>query len=115
MWFLPSSPAGLLSWFASTRPDGLEWSISKIIGKTEPAEQEQGLPKALKDIQEKTALMPDYDIKPDADAVKPKENAPSWPGIETGTSVAGIVGAILVLGLILLIGMGIRTVRRRHP
>lgn len=106
---------GALSWFASTRPDGLEWSISKIIGRTEPAGQEQEITKALKNIQEKTALLPDYDIKPDADAVKPKENAPSWPGIEAGTSVAGIVGAILVLVVILLVGMGIRTIRRRHP
>jgi cobalt/nickel transport system permease protein len=50
---------GLLSWFASTRPDGLEWSINKIIGRTEPAGQEQEITKALKNIQEKTALLPD--------------------------------------------------------
>ncbi len=111
---LTAITGGALSWFASTHPDGVEWSISKIIGKTDPAEQEQRIPKVLKNIQEKTALLPDYDIKPDVDAVKPHENAPSWPGIDAGKSVSGIVGAFMVLGLILLIGMGIRTVRRRH-
>ena len=27
---------GALSWFASTHPDGLEWSIDKITGRGEP-------------------------------------------------------------------------------
>jgi cobalt/nickel transport system permease protein len=105
---------GALSWFASTHPDGLEWSIEKITGKTELAEQEQGIAPVLKNTQKKTAILPDYNFKPDADATKQHEDAPAWPGIEAGTSVAGIVGAIIVLGVILLIGMGIRTVRGRH-
>jgi cobalt/nickel transport system permease protein len=102
---------GALSWFASTHPDGLEWSIEKVTGKSKLVEQEQGIAPALKNIQEKTAVLPDYTFKPDAT----KQNeAPVRPGIEAGRSVAGIVGAILVLGIILLVGMGIRTVRRRH-
>ncbi|MEW6586194.1 MAG: energy-coupling factor ABC transporter permease, partial [Nitrospirota bacterium] len=31
---------GFLSWFASTHPDGLEWSIEKIYGKPEAPERE---------------------------------------------------------------------------
>jgi len=105
---------GVLSWFASTHPDGLEWAIQKIIGKTELAEQKQGVAPILKNIQEKTAILPDYNFKPAADAAKQNEQAPAWPGIKAGTSVAGIIGAIMVLGVILLLGIGIKAVRRRH-
>jgi len=105
---------GALSWFASTHPDGLEWSIKKITGKTELAEQEKGIAPVMKNIQEKTVILPDYNFKPEADATKQNEKTEAWPGIGAGTSVAGIVGAIIVLGVILLIGMGIRTIRHRH-
>jgi len=105
---------GALSWFASTHPDGLEWSIQKITGKTELADQEKGIAPAMKNIQEKTVILRYYNFNPEAEAKKQNENAPAWPGIGAGTSVAGIVGAIIVLGLILLIGMGIRTIRHRH-
>jgi len=105
---------GALSWFASTHPDGLEWAIQKVTGKTELVEQKHGIALVLKDIQEKTAILPDYNFKPDADAAKRNEKAPARPGIEAGTSVAGIVGAMIVLGFILLIGLGIKTIRRRH-
>jgi cobalt/nickel transport system permease protein len=103
---------GALSWFASTHPDGLEWSIEKVTGKGELEEATQGIAPALKDIQEKTAFLPDYGFKP---AVKeePKENeAPAWPGIEAGTSVAGIVGGAIVLMFILFIGFGIRLFKK---
>ncbi len=55
---------GTLSWFASTHPDGLEWSIEKVTGKGELAGQEQGIVPVLKGIQEKTAFLPDYSFKP---------------------------------------------------
>ncbi len=102
---------GVLSWFASTHPDGLEWSISKITGKTELAKQEQGPAPVIKGIQEKTAFFPDYDFKPDADAARENEQVPAWPGLEVGASVAGIIGAFMALCVILLIGLGIRTIR----
>lgn len=99
---------GALSWFASTHPDGLEWSIEKVTGKGELQEATQGIAPALKEFQEKTAFLPDYGFKPTGKE-EPKENeAPAWPGIEAGTSVAGIVGGAIVLMLILLIGFGIR-------
>ena len=103
---------GALSWFASTHPDGLEWSIEKITGKGELPEQGHGIAAVLKGIQEKTAFLPDYNFKPAGNEPK-KEAPPSWPGIEAGTTVAGIIGAAIVAGLILLIGIGIRSLRRR--
>jgi cobalt/nickel transport system permease protein len=103
---------GALSWFASTHPDGLEWSIEKVTGKGELAGQQQGIATVLKGIQEKTAFLPDYNFKPVVKESK-EEKAPAWPGIEAGTSVAGIVGGGIVLGLVLLIGFGIRFFKRR--
>ncbi len=117
---------GAFSWFASTHPDGLEWSIEKITGKAELPEQEHGIAPALKTIQEKTAFLPDYNFRMGTDfksaakgtdfksVPKKEEAAPSWPAIDAGTSAAGIIGAAIVLGMIMLIGMGIRFFRRRE-
>jgi cobalt/nickel transport system permease protein len=105
---------GALSWFASTHPDGLEWSIEKITGKGELPEQEQGIAPVLKTIQEKTAFLPDYNFKPAEKDTKKEEADPAWPGIDAGTSAAGVIGAAIVLGMILLIGLGIRSFRRRE-
>jgi cobalt/nickel transport system permease protein len=104
---------GVLSWFASTHPNGLEWSIEKVTGKGELPEQEHGTAPVLKGIQEKTAFLPDYGFKPAGNEPKKEKMAPAWPGIEAGTSAAGIIGAAIVLGLILLIGVGIRSFRGR--
>jgi cobalt/nickel transport system permease protein len=104
---------GALSWFASTHPDGLEWSIEKITGKGELPEQQRGIAALLKGIQEKTAFLSGYGFKPAGEEPKEKEAAPVWPGIEAGTSAAGVIGAAIVAGLILLIGAGIRSFRRR--
>ena len=38
---------GALSWFASTHPDGLEWSIEKVTGKGELPEQEHGIARGV--------------------------------------------------------------------
>jgi cobalt/nickel transport system permease protein len=107
---------GALSWLASTHPDGLEWSIEKVFGKPELPEHEHGIARALKRVQAKTAFLPDYDFKSETkEGDKKKGGEPAaWPSIESGTSVAGVIGAMMVLGLVLVIGVGIRALRRRH-
>jgi len=104
---------GALSWFASTYPDGLEWSIEKVTGKSELEEQKNSIALILKDIQEKTAFLPDYGFRPAATEQKTDESSPVWPAIEPGTSVAGVVGSVIVLMLIVFIGFGIRLLKRR--
>jgi cobalt/nickel transport system permease protein len=104
---------GALSWFASTHPDGLEWSIEKVTGKGELREVEHGIARVLKGIQGKTAFFPDYGFKPEGNDPKKAEATPAWPGVEKGTSVSGIVGAVIVLGMIVLIGLVIRSFRGR--
>jgi cobalt/nickel transport system permease protein len=110
---LTAFTGGALSWFASTHPDGLEWSIERITGRGELPEPDQGIVPALKRIQEWTAFLPDYQFKP-ADEGPKKEEATGWPGIDPGTSAAGILGAGIVLVMIVLIGMGIRSFRKRE-
>jgi cobalt/nickel transport system permease protein len=104
---------GALSWFASTHPDGLEWSIEKVTGKGELAKKTNGVASLFKNIQEKTAFLPDYNFKPSDKEKTGEEKPPVWPGIEAGTSFAGIVGGAIVLMFILFIGLGIRRFKKQ--
>lgn len=107
---------GAMSWFASTHPDGLEWAIEKIYGNPELLEQEDGVTPLLKQLQEKTAFLPDYNFK-QADEASAKddgaESGESWPNIGAGKSLSGILGSMMVLSLILLLGLGIKVIKAR--
>lgn len=105
---------GALSWFASSHPDGLEGSIAKITGKRELPGQDKGIPAALKSVQEKTAFLPGYGFKPPANGPRSKEDAPSWPAVDAGTSVSGLIGGGLVLVVAFAIGWVIRAFRRNR-
>ncbi|MCL7487383.1 MAG: energy-coupling factor ABC transporter permease [Desulfobulbaceae bacterium] len=83
----------LLSWYASSHPDGLEWAIFKVSGYEELDAPEVGMHHSLESIQEKTAFLPDYGFR---------ETAEHESG-RLGTSMAGLIGGLLVL----LFGIGI--------
>lgn len=102
---------GGLSWFASTRPDGLEWSISKVSGNEELESPKAGIHGRVAKIGEKTAVMPGYGFKPVETAVAvplAKEESARWPAVSAGKSVAGLTGGLLTLVLALLIGYALR-------
>ena len=108
---------GALSWFASTHPDGLEWSMAKVSGKEELESPEAGVHESLAHLQEKTAFLPDYGFK--AAATGPAEataaEAPArWPAMSAGTSVAGLVGGALTLLLAGLIGFALKRKGNSH-
>jgi cobalt/nickel transport system permease protein len=65
--------AGVLSWFASGKPDGLEWSIARTTGVAEAVAQ-----------------------------------APAWPAVDAGASLAGVVGGTVTLGLVLAVGFWLK-------
>jgi hypothetical protein len=67
----------------------------------------------LKRLQEKTAFLPDYTFGESKEGHKEEENAPSWPAPDTGTSLSGIIGAIIILGISMIFGFGIRAIRGR--
>ena len=75
---------GGLSLFASANPDGLEWSMEKVAGTTELDAKGAAYQKAA-DIQEWTALLPDYAFK----------NSESM----AGTSFSGVAGAAVVVAV----------------
>lgn len=109
---------GVLSWFASTHPDGLEWAIARVTGRQELEGPDAGASgggahELAAGIQEKTAFLPDYGFKeqtrvsgepPEVDAEEPE----AWPAVDAGTSVSGILGGAIVLVLILVVGVALR-------
>lgn len=107
---------GAMSWFASSHPDGLEWSVKKIFGKPELPEKETGFSSTMKSIQEKTALMPDYDFKKpekDEEGIVNKESEPQRPSVGTGTSVSGIIGSLFVVVAVVIFGFLIKAFRKK--
>jgi len=85
---------GILSWYASQHPDGLEWSMFKVSGQEE-LKSGDGLHQSLQNVQEQTAFLPDYGFK----------NTAEGDSGRMGTSTAGLVGGFTVLLLAFAIGM----------
>lgn len=106
---------GVLSWFASAYPDGLEWSVSKTSGQ-EALQSKTPLHQILAFIQEKTAFLPDYNFKQtgSTSSADSEKNASTKPGANIGTSVAGLVGAAFTLILAGLVGFGLWLVNKRR-
>lgn len=107
---------GFVSWFASTNPDGLEWAIARVSGEPELATRSGGLHGSLAAMQGKTALLPDYSFRKPSlspeEKKKPGETAKEMDN-RIGTSLAGLVGTILTLGLALLTGFSLRRIGRK--
>jgi len=89
---------GWLSWFASEKPDGLEWSVARIIGSAAVAASPDTIHTTLERFQEKSSLMPDYGFEPSA----PDTSASSD---HTATSAAGFLGGLLTLAASLATGL----------
>jgi cobalt/nickel transport system permease protein len=100
---------GIVSWFASKNPDGLEWAITKVTGKEELEGSKQGLHGALAAIQEAIAFLPNYGFKkpvePKKEEAQPAGEKKKDEGGKLGTSVAGLLGSVMVLVLAFLSGL----------
>ncbi len=110
---------GVLSWFASSHPDGLEWSVARLTGKPEVSGSEGATHRAAATIQERTAFLPDYGFPAGAGADRADGEGgtevaaePAWGTPDAGTSVSGLAGGALTL---LLAGFAGFIVRRRDP
>ncbi len=75
---------GGLSLFASSYPDGLEWSMERITGSTE-LEADGGIYDSAANIQDAAAVLPDYAFKNSDSAL--------------GTSFSGIIGGLVVVAV----------------
>jgi len=101
---------GVFSWFASTHPDGLEWSMAKTSGSEELRISETGLQGSLSRVQDKISFLPDYGFKNTAEPED--QEASSWPAVDAGTSLSGLVGGALTLMMVVLIGFLIKKLNR---
>lgn len=92
---------GILSWYASGNPDGLEWSLYNATGQEE-LKQSSALYKKIAEIQNRLAILPDYSFK---------------EGIETpgqiAASISGLVGSAIFLTLAAGVGIIIKAVRKK--
>lgn len=104
---------GVLSWFASEQPDGLEWSIEKITGKKDLDDAGHELHQSASALQNALVLMPDYELRKDEAASRPEaQEEISETFAKPEKSLAGILGAILTLAIAGGIGLLLR--RRRQ-
>lgn len=87
---------GGVSLLASSNPDGLEWSIFKTSGEEE-LENESAIHTMAANVQDKTALLPDYSLKTESEF-----------NSTFGTSIAGVIGVIVTILIIVGIGFGVR-------
>jgi cobalt/nickel transport system permease protein len=99
-----------VSWFASTRPDGLEWAVGEMAGDAAVGRTGH-LHDTAAAMQRATAILPDYGFT-GGDA--PDEPEP-WPVLSRGTTVSGIVGGVLTLLLALALGLGLGRKKRPAP
>ena len=101
---------GALSWFASTHPDGLEWAIGRVSGNNDVAADGSGTHRRFASVQEKTAILPDYGFRTERATEAPQSGTapPAWPAVQAGTSVSGIMGGLMTLGLAVLVGIALK-------
>jgi cobalt/nickel transport system permease protein len=101
---------GLISWFASTHPDGLEWSISRSTGKEALEPPKKSLYGWLAELQEKTAFLPDYGFRKS----NKEEAGDAWPAVDPGTSLSGLLGGALTLITLVLLGVLLKRRNKHH-
>ncbi|MBF0177070.1 MAG: energy-coupling factor ABC transporter permease [Magnetococcales bacterium] len=100
----------LLPWYASSQPDGLEWSVARVIGRAEPDGSGGALHRVLSRLQKHTAPMPDYEFgRGDGQEGEAGSGLRAFRGEK---SLAGLVGGALTLIVLWGVGWGLR---RRSP
>lgn len=92
---------GIVSWYASGNPDGLEWSMAKVSGKEEP-ERAGSIHTLLASLQETVAFLPDYSLK------NPVSSLGEDRAARLGTSVSGLLGGAFVICVALFIGFALK-------
>ena len=102
---------GFLAWLASSHPDGLEWAVEKVTGAETLPDSETAIHRVFSDIQNHTTVLPDYSFP---SGTREAETAPAWPAVDSGATVSGLFGALLVLALCFLIAMVVKALNRNR-
>ncbi len=102
-----------LSWFSSKHPDGLEWSVLRVIGTGEILESQGKIHRSLADLQEKTAILPGYrlDRETKLDETDISGESTAGPSADMSTALPGLVGGVLTL---LLAGVAWLFLKQHH-
>jgi cobalt/nickel transport system permease protein len=100
---------GILSWYASANPDGLEWSLYNASGKEE-LENSSWLHQKLEVVQSKIAVLPDYGFRTSAEVSGQQDSLV----VQGGTSTAGVVGVLFTILLASGAGIIIRLITRKY-
>ena len=82
-WALIFVLSGIVSWYASSNPDGLEWSMFSLMNaEVEPESAVTGVHHFFESIQSKISLLPEY----------------GFEGLneKAGTTLSGILGSVIV-------------------
>jgi len=95
---------GILSWFASVNPDGLEWSIFKTTDAKQLQDPQPGAHAVLDKIQQKIAVLPDYGLKSETDGASGEEGNRETV-VDAGKSLSSLVGGALTLLIAGLVGV----------
>ncbi|MEW6756527.1 MAG: energy-coupling factor ABC transporter permease, partial [Candidatus Latescibacterota bacterium] len=103
---------GVLSWFASGDPDGLEWALRGVTGSEELQAPAGGVHGELARVQEGTAVMPDY-AWPGGAEPAPGSGPDAAAVADAGTSAAGLLGSAVTLALVMCVGLLVRVLSRR--
>lgn len=92
---------GIVAWFASSNPDGLEWAMEGVAGTAE-LEANGSTYDVMGAIQQATAFLPDYSFKNAGDSAA-----------MAGTTVSGLLGAMMTLALAGIAGALITKTKRK--
>lgn len=107
----------VFSWFASSNPDGLEWSIAGVTGAPEVESEGGSVHGGAAGLQELTSFLPDYGFASsgaeEGSAEAAGEQA-AWPAVDAGTSVAGLVGGAITLAVAGIVGWALARRARRQ-
>lgn len=106
---------GVVSWYASHKPDGLEWALARMTAdgtlKAPHHDDQQGL---LARLQRSVAFLPDYTFRGEA-ASRGNAADGQHPRTESRweTSVAGVAGTVMALAVV-WVGGHVLTRRQRR-
>lgn len=89
--------AGVVSGFAATDPDGLEWSISRVTGSEQVSGEDSGVHRLAEAVQERLALFPGY--------ASNRGDHPSGATQKEKSGAAGLVGGALTLTVVAALGV----------
>jgi cobalt/nickel transport system permease protein len=110
--------AGVISWFASTLPDGLEWSyLEHRYGAAETTiSNDSPTVAAVDQWQSKWSPMADYTRREAPLGQLPAggkaESPPAWPNPDGWRSLAGVLGTIVTLSILYVVSRWMRKTGR---